>query len=121
MFKKEEIIINIRLILNFIFYPFWWIIKIIIEHYTNIKLLDLEKEKLKVQQEEAQKNRDLQLQLKKEDNNIRKYETDQKTKRLNMMLNSRRQIAELKWKANNPNPINNLTLLRKNKKGKKTK
>lgn len=44
-----------------------------------------------------------------------------KTERLNMMLDSRRQLAELKFKSNNPNPINNLILLRKNKKGKKTK
>jgi len=83
--------------------------------------LEFEKEKLKVQQEEAQKDRNLQLKLKEKDNAIRKYETDQKTERLNMMLDSRRQLAELKFKSNNPNPINNLILLRKNKKGKKTK
>lgn len=96
------------------FAPFLWLIKIIIEHFTQAKQLQFQKE-------ENEKNRIHELKKQKNELEYKRFEQEEKTKRLEMALEYRREIAEAKLQNNNPNLIDTWSILRRNKKGRKTR
>lgn len=111
---------NIQVLFNFLFAPFWWIIKIITAYYNQSRFIELEKQKIVIEQKEAQKQRAHEQILKDKDNEIRRFEAEEKTKRLNILLEHQMKLAEEKLNKQNPNSVETLIWIRKNKKGRKT-
>lgn len=104
---------NILTLINLIFSPILWIGRKIVNHIQRKALLDYQREK-------DGKDRVFEAEQREKDRELVRFQEEEKTKRLEKILNSNLELAQVSYN-NHPDSINELIFIRRVKKRQKDK